>query len=198
MTTMGFTTQSESDVPGTVTTGELAALLGAELLGPDHLELKGVESLEAAGSQDLTFISSPAFAKGWGDSAAGAAIVTRGIDVPEHDVATRALLLVDDAEQAIIDVLEHVAPPAPVPPVGIDATACIDASATIGAEACIGPHVSVGPRAVIGAHVIIGLFELTGRACCTIAAFAVVRRTRTWKLVSDLVLPGPTAAVTIR
>ena len=166
MTTMGFTTQSESDVPGTVTTGELAALLGAELRGPDHLELKGIESLEAAGPQDLTFISSPAFAKDWGGSAAGAAIVTRGIEVPDHDVAARALLLVDDAEHAIIDVLEHVAPAAPVPPVGIDATACIDESATIGAEACIGPHVSVGPRAVIGAHAIIESGARIGHDAC--------------------------------
>jgi UDP-3-O-[3-hydroxymyristoyl] glucosamine N-acyltransferase len=155
MTHTGLTTQLEFGNSGMSTSGGFATLLGAELVGPEHLELDGIESIDNAGPRDLTFITSAAYAAKWAASAGGVAIVTRGIDVPEYDASTRALLLVTDAEQSMIDALEHVASATPPPRVGIDATASIDASATIGAGACIGPHVSVGPDTVLGADVVI-------------------------------------------
>ena len=78
-----------------IATGELAALLNAELLGDDSLMLDGIEAMHAAGPTELTFISSQSYADRWADSEAGAALVSRGIKVPGHDSSTRALLVVD-------------------------------------------------------------------------------------------------------
>ena len=138
-----------------IATGELAALLNAELLGDASIMLDGIEAMHAAGPTELTFISSQAYADRWADSGAGAALVSQGIEVPGHDPATRALLMVVDAEQAMIDLLERLAPKAACPPPGVHATAVIDPAAKIGADVCIGSHVSVGPDAIIGDGVIL-------------------------------------------
>ncbi len=77
--------------------------------------LDGIEAMHAAGPTDLTFISTPAYAERWAESGAGAALVTQGIEVPGHDPEKRALLVVADAEQAMIDLLERLAPEAACP-----------------------------------------------------------------------------------
>lgn len=142
------------------TTGELAGLLGADLVGPADLPITGVEALDNAGPADLAFIRSVKFAARWARSRAAAALVTRGIDVPGHDPAARALLFVDDADAAMLGLLkaahERAAPPPPPPGVHPSAIVAegaeIDTSATVGAMAVVGEGASVGAGAIIGPH----------------------------------------------
>jgi UDP-3-O-[3-hydroxymyristoyl] glucosamine N-acyltransferase len=131
-------------------TGGLAELLAGDLVGPADLPVRGVNSLAEAGPDQLTFIVDATHALKWGASSAAAAVVTRGVDVPGHDPARRALIVVADADLAMIAVLERFARPDEVPDAGVHPTAVVHPTAEIGAGARIGPLVSVGARARIG------------------------------------------------
>ncbi|MBM43934.1 MAG: UDP-3-O-(3-hydroxymyristoyl)glucosamine N-acyltransferase [Phycisphaerae bacterium] len=153
MTPDGQSTGSTGGIQ--VTTGELAGMLGATLEGPEDLLLDGVEALHAAGTSDLSFITSENYADRWAESSAGAALVSEGVTVPGHDASVRALLIVPDAELSMIDVLERLAPEVVPPPPGVDETSSVHPSVELGAGACIGPHVSIGANCVLGDGVVI-------------------------------------------
>lgn len=137
--------------PSPHTSGALAERLGAALAGPPGLPIDGLETIERAGPRHLTFIRSAEFARLWPASTAGAALVSRGIEVPGHDPARRALLVVPDADLALIRALEafasRPAPPAP----GVHETARVSPSAALGPGVSIGPFCAVGPDSHIGA-----------------------------------------------
>ncbi|MEN0019550.1 MAG: UDP-3-O-(3-hydroxymyristoyl)glucosamine N-acyltransferase [Planctomycetota bacterium] len=152
-------------MPGpTFTTGQIAQLLDAELLGPDDLTLSTIAGLDEAQPGALTFIRSGKFAGRWQTSHASAAIVTSGIGVTGHDAERRALLIVPDADAAMIAVLglvqQHTAPPPPEPGIHetahVDAHASVDALASIGPLCVIGAHTSIGPGCVLHPRVTIG------------------------------------------
>jgi len=128
-----------------LTTGKLAAELGAALSGPADTAISSAESLDRAGAGHITFIRSAKFAKAWPTSAASAALVTRGIELPAGDGPARAVLTVADADMAMIRVLELLAPPSVVPEPGVHPTAAIDPAATVHPSAHVGPHASIGP-----------------------------------------------------
>lgn len=138
---------------GRITTQALAQMLDAELLGRGDLVLADLAPIDAAKPGALTFIRSGEFARRWPASLASAAIVTRGIDVPGHDPQSRALLLVDNADLALVSLLEQVAAMAtpPAPPPGRHPSAIIDPSASIDPTASIGPLCVIGPEAAVGA-----------------------------------------------
>lgn len=159
-----------------ITSGELAALLGAELHGPDDIRLSGLASLESAGADDLSFVRDSRFAARLVESKAGAVLVSR--TVLEHESGAkavagakgRAFLIVNDADLALVMLLERVAARTPlwVPEVGIPASARVDSTARIGRDVRIGAGVSIGagtsvgdgtviqPNAVLGAGVEVG------------------------------------------
>lgn len=146
-----------------ITTGELAALLGAELRGPADLVLNRVDGLEHAGPTSLSFIRSSKFAAQWSTSAAGAALVTRGLEVPGHDPGTRALLVVDDADHALIRLLQFAAPkPAPPTP-GVHPTAVVHPDARVASGASVGPHCTIDADAVIADGVVLVSSVRVGR-----------------------------------
>jgi UDP-3-O-[3-hydroxymyristoyl] glucosamine N-acyltransferase len=120
-------------------------------VGPESLTIGGLATIDEAVAGELTFIRSARYASRWAGSAASAALVSRGVSVPGHDPARRALLLVPDAEAAMVTLLHAFAPPRPAWPAGIHPTALVDPTATIGAGASIGPWSIVGPRSSIGA-----------------------------------------------
>lgn len=124
------------------------------MLGDGSRTITGLQTVQDAGEHELTFVGDEHHAKAWACSKAGAAIVSEGLSA----VATEgrapggacALILVPNADQAMIAVLELFAPPAELPPLGVDPTARIDPSATVGKDVRIGPHVVVGRQARIG------------------------------------------------
>lgn len=133
----------------------VAALLNAELIGRADLPITGGSTLDAANPGDLTFIRDAKYAAVWARSRASAAIVTRGVTVPGHDPAAKALLIVPDADLALITILARLQPPAAPNPPGVHPTAIIDPSATIPASASIGPGCLIGPKASLGEHVVL-------------------------------------------
>ena len=138
----------------TATTADLAGLVGGDLEGNAGLEIDGIETLGDAGPGDLTFIGDARHARRWAASEATVALVDRGLDLGEWDSSTRAVVRVDDADQAMIVVLEFLenacSELADGPEPGIHPSATIDPTATISNDAAIGPGVVIGPRATIG------------------------------------------------
>ncbi|MEE2907582.1 MAG: UDP-3-O-(3-hydroxymyristoyl)glucosamine N-acyltransferase [Planctomycetota bacterium] len=133
------------------TIGDIASFLGSDVDGKASLVINGLNSLEAAAQDELTFLHGVRWARQWPESAAGAALVTRGLEVSGHDPATRAVVFVDDAEIAMLQILESFAASTiVVPEPTVDSSAVIHESAKVGTGVHIGPHVSIGPNAVVG------------------------------------------------
>lgn len=132
------------------TSGSIAQLLGAQLRGRADLPLARLDTLESAGPDTLTFIRADVFAARFAASKAGAALVTTGLEVPGFDPATRALIVVPNADLALITLLELFAPPPEKPAPGVHPTAVIDPSAVLGQGVSIGAFCVIGPRAKIG------------------------------------------------
>lgn len=133
-----------------LTTGSLATLLDGTLLGPAHLPVKGVNNLADAARDQLTFIVDAVHAARWAGSNAGSAVVTRGVDVPGHDPVKRALIVVENADLAMIAVLERLAVPDELPEPGVHASAQVHPSAVLGRDVRIGPGAVVGAGSHIG------------------------------------------------
>ena len=138
-----------------ITTGELARQLDAELIGPDDLALSRLETIDAAGKGAITFIRNQAFARKWATSGASAALISANIDVEGHDPERRALIVVPDADLAMITLLEIVAGAQSKPSTGIDERAIVHLSATVAASASIAPGVVIGEDAHVGESTII-------------------------------------------
>lgn len=161
-----------------ITARQLADMLGGELVGPPHTTLTGIQSLAAAGPNDLSFVRSSAYAKDAATSKAGAILVARGLELPE--IPEKSLIFVDDPDRSLVGLLtalraQYLGPE----PAGIHPTAVIDPAATVHPTATIGPNVVIEARASVGAHTRIDAGAVIGRACsigdrCRIGANAVI------------------------
>ncbi len=132
------------------TTGELASRLRAELRGPADLAITRLDAIDRADRTTLTFIRDVKYAALWRESRAAAAVVSKGVEVSALE--GRALLVVEDADRALIEMLEALTPPTSLPAVGVHPTAHIDASARVDSTARVGPAVSIGAGSVVGAR----------------------------------------------
>ncbi|MEQ8768943.1 MAG: UDP-3-O-(3-hydroxymyristoyl)glucosamine N-acyltransferase [Phycisphaerales bacterium] len=133
------------------TAGQVAAMLGADLIGNPDAPIRAVAPVDPGADGALTFIRSAKFAGKWASSACTAALVTKGIDVPDHDPDRRALILVDNADLAVIKILEQITPPPHASGPGVHPSAHVDPAATVADDASIGPNCTVGPGASVGA-----------------------------------------------
>lgn len=149
--------------PKATTTGTLAEILSARLVGPSDIPLADIAPLDKATPGALTFIRDQRHAAAWATSNASAALVTEGVNLDEPDASDRAILYVPDADRALLTLLEafaeHAAPP--IPETGIDPTAVVDPSAdvdgaAIGPMCVVGANCRVEPGAVLMARVTLG------------------------------------------
>ncbi|MBL0927492.1 MAG: UDP-3-O-(3-hydroxymyristoyl)glucosamine N-acyltransferase [Phycisphaerales bacterium] len=154
----------------TITTGELAAILGAELAGPSDLRLDRVDTIEHAGPTTLTFVRDARHAARFLASGAGAALVARAAAQGISPGPSRAVLVVDDPDLALIALLSKIAPP-PSRPSGIspharvDPTARLAESVSLGPGAAVGPGSAIGPNTILHANVTVGAGVTLGTAC---------------------------------
>jgi UDP-3-O-[3-hydroxymyristoyl] glucosamine N-acyltransferase len=130
-----------------LTTGELAAQLGAELEGAAGAGLEGVADLRAAGPGQLSFAGNPKYLAEVAGSRAAAVIVPKDarIESPQP-----VLLRVADADAAFAAACALFAPPPVVLPRGVHPQAWVSP------EAQLGPDVAVGAFAVVEAGAVIG------------------------------------------
>ena len=130
---------------------ELAAALGADLMGDGDLVVDRVAPVQNAGPGALSFISNTRYRKYLGETAASAVIVSPDLadDAPVPVLVSRnpyltyarAVRLLYPEEPAVA---------------GVHPSAVVDPSAELGEGVSIGPLVVVGAHARIGAGCVIG------------------------------------------
>ncbi len=128
---------------------QLAQHVGGQIIGPADITISGIEVLDKATDQHLSFIRSAKFAEQWCDSQAGAILLSESIPVPES-CSSRSAIVVEDADLALNKVIELFAPEKLCPQPGVHPSAVIAATAKIGKDCCIGPHCVVGDNVVLG------------------------------------------------
>lgn len=135
-----------------LTAQQIAELVAGQLTGPADLVVTGLETLDYAGSEDLTFIGDNRHADRWPDSKAQVALIAKAVELKADGRSSdRALIAVDHVDLAMAKILEHFAPAPPPPPqVGVHATSVVDPSANIADGCRIGPHCVIGPRVTLG------------------------------------------------
>lgn len=138
---------------------EIAALLGLTLQGED-LEIRGVNTLETAGPDEVSFLANPKYAPQLATTRAGAVIVHQ-----EHADDVRRALISPNPYQDFGRVLALFARPQGSFS-GISPLASVAPSAEVGTDVTIYPFVFVGPQANIGARAVLFPGVYVGEECC--------------------------------
>ncbi len=138
-----------------LTSREIAIKIGGTLEGPESILVHGVSDLRGATETDATFISDANYAKLWKASRASVALVSRGLEVSDNDATKRALIYVDQAEVAMISLLEHFAAPPEPPPIGVHPSSVLETAAEPTRQWRIGPLAWIGANCTIGTNVVI-------------------------------------------
>ena len=143
---------------------DLAAMVGAELVGdPDRL-IDGVATLEAAGERDLSFLTNTRYREQARSSEAGAILVSSAMSPDTLGGLGVDLVVCDDAYRALADLVTALFP---VPEVesGVHETACVDATAEIHPGARIDAFAVVGAGSTVAPGAIVGTHSVVGRGC---------------------------------
>ncbi|HZN02434.1 MAG TPA: UDP-3-O-(3-hydroxymyristoyl)glucosamine N-acyltransferase [Candidatus Polarisedimenticolia bacterium] len=138
------------------TLSEIAARVGGEVRGDPGRPILGVQPLDSAGPDDLSFLAHPRYRGAAAESRAAALLVRRG-----EDLAGRDLLLVEQPYTALAEIIglfhPPVAPSGRVSPLAwVDETARLGTGVTVGPFAVLGARAEVGDGAVLMAGVTIG------------------------------------------
>jgi UDP-3-O-[3-hydroxymyristoyl] glucosamine N-acyltransferase len=129
---------------------KLAQDIGAQLVGPRDLDVKGINTIQNATSTEVCFLSSAKHSKHLDNSRAGAVIVKdqlKDCRIPQ--------LVVDNVNRGLIDTLKIFAPKL-TPWQGVHPSAVVESDAKLHESVAVGPNAYVGHNVRIGAHTVIG------------------------------------------
>lgn len=143
-----------------ISVGELATQFGCELIGDPDVVVSGVATLSNAGSDSLSFLSSPAYKEHLSSTKAAAVIVTAA-DAERSPVAA---IIHDDPYSCYARMAAVICPP-PVYEPGVHPSAFVAATATVAGSAHLAPNVVVGERSQIGENVYVGPGTVIGPDC---------------------------------
>jgi UDP-3-O-[3-hydroxymyristoyl] glucosamine N-acyltransferase len=150
-----------------VTVGEIARLLGAELVGDAHTLISGVSSLDSSLPDTIAFIEHEGLFETALGSSASAFIAPTSIGERVRSAQQQGAMrgkpavLTGNPRLAFAKVMEYLQPPA-LPEPGIHPTAIIEKDAHIGEgvtirEYCyVGHHAHIGDGVVLYPHVVVG------------------------------------------
>lgn len=148
------------------TAAQLAERVGGEVRGDAGARVTGLASLDAAGPEHLTHLSSPVWRRHLASTAAGVVLVTAA-DAP----AVPGTAIVVDRPYLAYARLSSLFDRRPALAEGRSPEARVHASARLGVDvalapgACIGADASIGDRACIGANAVVGPGAVVGDDC---------------------------------
>jgi UDP-3-O-[3-hydroxymyristoyl] glucosamine N-acyltransferase len=166
--------------PAARSLGDIAAAIGAELVGDGALKVTAVAHPALAASDDtLALGMDEGSERALEATKAGSAAVAKG----RHDILQRFRggLVVERPRFALAQLLALFDRPPNVAP-GVHASAVVDPSASLGDGVAIGPLCYLGPRARIGAgtrllsHVTVGADAVLGADCLLHAGVRIGER----------------------
>ncbi len=146
--------------------GDLARLVGGQLVGDADRLVTGVAGIDEASADHITWVTESKYVEKLSSSSAGAVLIGKGMGE-----APMPAIVCDDPAAGIALIMEHLAPPVWRPEPGVHPTAVVSATATLGEGVSIGPYAIVGDRARIGedtcvhGHVVIGPDVAIGPGC---------------------------------
>jgi len=149
----------------TISLSELAARLDAKLRGDGALPVRGVNTIDDAGADEICFLTSKKHQKRLAQSKA-AAVLTE-LEATDCPIAQ---LVVPDVNKALIAALRLFAPELSTlegvhPTAAVEEDAVLGADVSVGAGAYIGHSVRVGDGTVIGSNCSIGEGTKIGNRC---------------------------------
>lgn len=134
-----------------LTLAQVAEILGVPCNSHPERVITGLNSLDVARPGDLSVLGDERYLKQYKTTQAAAVLVSRKIRLQARpDVP---VLLVDDADLAMVQIMHKVAKPIQKPAPGIHPSAVIDATAIVGDNPFIGPLVVIGARTKVGKNV---------------------------------------------
>jgi len=125
---------------------EIAQRLGGEVWGNGAVEIVGVNSIDEAKANELTFVANKKYLAKLATTKAAAVILA-----PSDPAVSLPSLRMANPYLAFARVLEWFSPPY-MPPLGVHPTAVVATTARIGSAAAIGPYTVIGENVVIGDH----------------------------------------------
>lgn len=144
----------------TMTLGQLAEALGAELKGPEALEITGLATLQEAVTGQLSFLANKQYRKFLDDSTASA-VLLKAEDA--EGFAGNALIVADP--YLAYARISHLFDSKPKAVAGIHPSAVVAEDAQVDASASIGPFAVVESGARIDANVTVGAHCFIGARC---------------------------------
>ncbi|MBM83651.1 MAG: UDP-3-O-(3-hydroxymyristoyl)glucosamine N-acyltransferase [Planctomycetaceae bacterium] len=150
------------------TTAEmLAHQFDGTLLGNRHVIIHGAESLDRAGPHDIAFVAEQSRARELQGSAAGAVFVGKDISIGSDGVenAGPALIVVDDAQAAFVEILQEFRPQPKPKQLGISPDAVVAESAVIGEGTSVYPGATIDDKTIIGENCVIYPGVYIGPGC---------------------------------
>ncbi|ATB66562.1 UDP-3-O-(3-hydroxymyristoyl)glucosamine N-acyltransferase [Pseudomonas mosselii] len=144
----------------TMTLGQLAEALGAELRGPEALQITGLATLQEAGCGQLSFLANKQYRKFLDDSSASAVL----LKAEDAEGFAGNALIVPDPYLAYARI-SHLFDPKPKAVAGIHPSAVVAEDAQVDASASIGPFAVIESGARVGANVTVGAHCFVGARC---------------------------------
>ena len=129
---------------------ELARTLSAQVFGNSAIEIRGINTIQDAGPDEICFLSSMKYAEKLKSSRAAAVLVQK--QLPDSSMAQ---LVVANVDKALIMLMTMFAPKL-TPQKGIHPAAVVEADAQIDPTASVGPGAYIGHNVKIHARTIIG------------------------------------------
>jgi UDP-3-O-[3-hydroxymyristoyl] glucosamine N-acyltransferase len=148
----------------TLTVGELAKRLDAELAGDPSRTVTGASSLEAAGPEDVSFLARRKYLPYLPATRAAAVIVSRDLGELDEIPEGVTVLWVNDAHLALAETLTSLYPPAAAEP-GVAPTATLGPGVELGADVCVGHNTVVEAGVKLGDGVRVGAHCFVGERC---------------------------------
>lgn len=134
--------------------GDLAAQLGARLLGDPLIEVRRMCAVDEAGPDDLAFADAPTERRAALCTRAAAVLVGEDFAADHAHELPCASLVVDSPGRGLADAIRLLHPP-PARPIGVHPRAVVHPLARLAADVAVGPLAVVG-KAVLDAGVIVG------------------------------------------
>ena len=156
---------------------ELAKKIGAQVSVDTAIDIQGVQTLDAAGPRDISFLAEKRYEVSVATTAAAAVLVS-----PEFSGTTNAVLLVvDDVAAALDEALAIFAPPPDTPAAGIHPAADVSHSARLGKNVAVGAFAQIGDEAQVGDNTVIGPGVILGKCVkigqnCNLTANVVIQQ----------------------
>ncbi len=128
------------------TLGELALLVGGQVVGPNDLVLQGAASLRDALPGQITMLDSADRARSLASSKASAVVCPRSF-LPQGTPAIQ----VDDSHQAFSRIISYFRPLRTSKRIGVSPLAVVSPTALLGADVNVHPFATIGDDVTIGA-----------------------------------------------